>query len=78
MGEQDKSTALFAECKWTSEKVDISVLRTLIERSELFSYENKHFFLFSKSGFTNGCVEKAKEMKTVSLVTYGEIAKGSV
>ena len=75
MGEQDKSTALFAECKWTAEKVDIAVLRTLMERSELFPYEKKHFFLFSKSGFSNGCLEKAKEIGNVSLVTYGEIVK---
>ena len=75
MGEQDKSTALFAECKWTAEKVDIAVLRTLMERSELFPYEKKHFFLFSKSGFTKGCVEKAKELGHVSLVTYEEIVK---
>ena len=54
VGEQDKSTALFAECKWTAEKVDIAVLRTLMERSELFPYEKKHYFVFSKSGFTKG------------------------
>ena len=75
MGEQDKDTALFAECKWTTEKVDLAVLETLIERSELFQYKNKHFFLFSKSGFTKGCAEKAKELGNVSLVTYGEIVK---
>ena len=74
MGEQDKSTALFAECKWTAEKVDIAVLRTLMERSELFPYEKKHYFVFSKSGFTKGCMEKAKELGNVSLVTYGEMA----
>jgi len=75
MGEQDKDTALFAECKWTTEKVDLAVLETLIARSELFPYKNKHFFLFSKSGFTKGCAEKAKEHGNVSLVTYGEIVK---
>ena len=75
MGEQDKDTALFAECKWTTEKVDLAVLETLIARSELFPYKNKHFFLFSKSGFTKGCAEKAKELGNVSLVTYGEIVK---
>ena len=75
MGEQDKDTALFAECKWTAERVDYAVLETLIARSELFQYKNKHFFLFSKSGFTKGCAEKAKELGNVSLVTYGEIVK---
>ena len=75
MGEQDKDTALFAECKWTGEKVDLSVLETLVARSNLFPYLNKHFFLFSKSGFTTGCLDKANELGNVSLVTYGEIVK---
>ena len=78
MGEQDKDTAIFAECKWTAGKVDLAVLETLIDRSELFPYKNKHFFLFSKSGFTKGCVDKAKELVTVSLVTYGEIVKALI
>jgi AAA+ ATPase superfamily predicted ATPase len=76
MGEQDKDTALFAECKWTGEKVDLAVLETLIARSELFPYKNKHFFLFSKSGFTKGCVEKAEEIGNVSLIEYREIVEG--
>ena len=73
MGEQDKDTALFAECKWTNEKVDLSVLETLIKRSRIFSYKNMHFYLFSKSGFTKGCIDKAEEMGNVNLVSYGEI-----
>ena len=75
MGEQDKSTALFAECKWTNEKVDLGVLETLIERSKLFNYKKTHFFLFSKSGFTKGCTEKAKELENVMLVKYNDILK---
>ena len=36
LAEQDKNTALFGECKWTNEKVDLGVLETLVKRSELF------------------------------------------
>lgn len=75
MGAQDKETDLFAECKWTNEKIDLSVLETFVERSNLFSYEKKHFFLFSKSGFTKDCADKGKELGNVSLVTYAEIIK---
>ena len=75
MGEQDKDTALFAECKWTSEKVDIGVLETLDYRSKLFSYKNIQLYLFSKSGFTKGCIDKAKEMHNVILVSYAEMIK---
>ena len=73
MGEQDKNTALFAECKWTNEKVDLGVLETLVKRSNLFSYKTKHYFLFSKSGFTKGCIDKANEMGNVSLIEFGEM-----
>ena len=75
MGEQDKKTALFGECKWTNEKVDLGVLETLIKRSKLFSYINVHLFLFSRSGFTKGCIDKANELGNVSLVTYADMLK---
>ena len=73
MGEVDKTTALFGECKWTNEKVDVGVLDTLVYRSQLFRYTNTHLYLFSKSGFTKGCVDKAAEMNNVTLVTYEDI-----
>ena len=73
MGEQDKNTALFAECKWTNEKVDLGVLETLVKRSKLFNYKTKHYYLFSKSGFTKGCIDKANELGNVSLVDYKDI-----
>ena len=74
MGVQDKDTALFGECKWTNEKIDLGVLDTLVKRSRLFSYTNVHYYLFSKSGFTKGCSDKAEEMGSVTLVDYAEIA----
>lgn len=73
MGEQDKNNAIFAECKWTNEKVDLGVLETLIKRSRLFNYSNTHYYLFSKSGFTSGCTSKANELGNVTLVTYKDI-----
>lgn len=76
LGEQDKNTALFGECKWTNEKVDVGVLDTLLSRSQLFRYDNVHLYLFSKSGFTKGCTDKAKALGNVELVTYSDILKG--
>lgn len=73
LAEQDKNTALFGECKWTNEKVDLGVLETLVKRSKLFSYEKVHYYLFAKSGFTKGCCEKANEMGNVTLVSYKDI-----
>lgn len=75
MGEQDKNTALFGECKWTNEKVDVGVLDTLLSRSQLFRYDNVHLYLFSKSGFTKGCMDRAKAFGNVELVAYSDILK---
>ena len=75
MGEQDKNTALFGECKWTNEKVDLGVLEILVQRSKLFPYQRVHLYLFSKSGFTKGCLDKAEELGNVTLVTYQDILR---
>lgn len=71
----DKESALFAECKWTNEKVDTGVLDTLIKRSELFNFKEKHFYLFAKTGFTKGCIDKANKISNVTLVSYENILK---
>lgn len=71
----DKDSALFAECKWTNEKVSFGVLETLVKRSELFHYKKKHFYLFAKIGFTKGCMDQAEEMGNVTLVSYDEMVE---
>lgn len=75
MGEQNKDTALFGECKWTNEKVDTGVLETLVKRSQLFHYKNTRLYLFSKSGFTKGCMDVANRLGNVALVTYEDILR---
>ena len=52
---------------------DANVLENLIEKSQLFHYKNKHYYLFAKNGFTKGCVEKANEMGNVTLVKYEDM-----
>ncbi len=73
MGTDNADGALFCECKWTNEKVDISVLDTLMERSQLFHYKTIQLYLFAKTGFTKGCIEKAEDMDNVTLITFHEI-----
>lgn len=77
MGEADSNSAIFAECKWRNENVDLDVLETLIDRSGLFHYTKVHYYIFSKSGFTKGCMNKADEMRNVTLVSYEDIVKKS-
>lgn len=74
LAEQDKNTALFGECKWTNEKVDTGVISTLIERSELFAYENVYYYVFAKSGFTEGCESMARNSDKLRLISFSDIA----
>lgn len=73
MGEQDNNSAVFAECKWRNENVNLDVLETLIDRSDLFHYMKVQYFLFSKTGFTKGCMEKAQKTGNVTMVRYDDI-----
>lgn len=73
LGVQDKNTALFAECKWTNEKIDLGVLETLIYRSKLFPYAHVQYYLFSKAGFTKGCIERANKLGNIALVRYEDM-----
>ena len=73
MGTDNANSALFCECKWTNEKVDVRALNTLIERGALFQYENAQFYLFAKTGFTKSCAEKANTLGNVTLVTFKDM-----
>lgn len=72
MGFKNKD-AIFAECKWTNEKVDLAVLNRLIKKSKIFNYQNNYFYLFSKSGFTNAAIEKSKENENIKIISFEEM-----
>lgn len=66
-------TSVFGECKWKNELVDTPVLDKLILRSQMFPYVDNHYFLFSKTGFTPACQERAEQLGNVELVTFADI-----
>lgn len=68
----DERDGYFGECKWKNEPVSRSVLEKLITNSEIFKYPLKHYYLFSKSGFTDSCQELAKKINC-QLFTFEEI-----
>ncbi|MDR2713101.1 MAG: ATP-binding protein, partial [Clostridiales bacterium] len=71
----NKDEAIFAECKWTNDYISSSVLDTLIERSKLFNFSSKYYYLFAKTGFTNSTRSKAAELGNVYLVSFEDIFK---
>jgi AAA+ ATPase superfamily predicted ATPase len=66
----NQEDAIFAECKWTNEPVGQDVLKTLIERSELFHYRRIYYYLFAKTGFTEAVRALAEQMGNVTLVRF--------
>lgn len=74
MGSDGAESALFCECKWTNENIDVGVLDSLVDRSKLFRYKYVFFYLFAKTGYTKGCIDRADEMGNVALISFDEIA----
>lgn len=55
-------TALFGECKYRGEALDMNTVELLIQRSLLFpKYPNKNYAFYSKSGFSNAVINYAVE-----------------
>ena len=81
MAADGAKSVLFCDCQWTDEKVDVEVLNSFIENSFRFYYKKKcqhkkmQFYLFAKNGFAEECIEKAKELGNVTLVTFDEMLK---
>lgn len=75
MGTDSNNRALFGECKWTNDRVDAEVLETLHQKSLLFPHYNAELYLFAKTGFTEGCRKRGKELGQVTLVTFDEMMK---
>jgi AAA+ ATPase superfamily predicted ATPase len=69
-----KHDAIFGECKWRNQPFGEDVLDDLIRKSELFSaFQNKHYMLFSKSGFTASLSMRAEQQRTITLVSVDEM-----
>jgi AAA+ ATPase superfamily predicted ATPase len=72
----DSTKALFGECKWHKKPVGADVLADLMDKAAMNvfdDYTEKWFILFSRKGFTPGCVAKAKNCGNVLLVEYSDM-----
>jgi len=73
MAIDNNGSAIFAECKWTNAKADVGVLENLIRRGGLFNYRNKYYYIFSKNGFTEKCIEEAEKNPDVKLIEFKDM-----
>ncbi|MCL2198990.1 MAG: ATP-binding protein [Defluviitaleaceae bacterium] len=70
----DEEQAIFGECKWKNEELDKSIIEGLITKSQMFNQFNcRHYYLFSKSGFTRGAWELANGRDDIRLIDFKEM-----
>jgi AAA+ ATPase superfamily predicted ATPase len=66
--------SIFGECKWQSAPTDLAVLKGIKRKAELFpEFDNKYYYLFSRSGFTSGVNKAAEEDGSIRLITLTDI-----
>ncbi|MCL2367078.1 MAG: ATP-binding protein [Oscillospiraceae bacterium] len=70
----DEKQAIFGECKWRNEALDKASVEGLIKRCEMFrQFTQKHYYLFSKSGFTSGARALAEERSDIRLIAFEDM-----
>jgi AAA+ ATPase superfamily predicted ATPase len=68
------SSALFCECKYRNQPVEVSVLTALREKAERWQkYKHKYFMVFSKGGFSREMQAAAGDTGNVRLVKLEEM-----
>ncbi len=66
-------SALFAACKWRNALQGRDVLDKLIQRGEIFFYEDKYYYLFSKSGFEDGLKKYVADKENIKLISLKDM-----
>ena len=70
---RDNTSAIFCECKWTNEKISENVIGELIEKSAMFNYSKKYYYIFSKTGFTSTALKIAGDI--IHLICFDDMFK---
>lgn len=64
----NEKTLIACEVKWSKEKTDSSVLRTLLNRTSMLRFSGKIIpMIVSRSGFTEGCLRELEGIHGISI-----------
>ena len=71
----DGKDYIFGECKWRNEKLDLSVLRELKNKADIYNKNRKrtYYILFSKSGFTDAVINEANSDNSIMPIELSEL-----
>jgi AAA+ ATPase superfamily predicted ATPase len=64
---------IIGECKWRNRKMKLHDFERLLEKSNLLPYEEKFFYLFSKSSFEEQLLLYASEREDLKLIDFESI-----
>ena len=67
-----EDSAILGECKWRNQPVDTGMIQILLNRGTLFPYQQKHFYIFSKSGFGTGAYDLGRK-NNVHMICFEEM-----
>jgi hypothetical protein len=65
--------ALFVECKWRNSEIDLDVYNELKRKSEMFNYQDKYLYIFSKNMFSAQLLSLANECNLVKLYSLNDM-----
>jgi AAA+ ATPase superfamily predicted ATPase len=66
----DGGGAIFCACEWAEDPMDSHSLEALVEKSAQFQYKDKHYYLFSKAGFTENTKKRASQSGQITLAHF--------
>ena len=71
------ATTLIGECKWRNELTGTDQLKKLNSRARLVGADaSVPRWLFSRAGFTEGCLDFANSIENARLITFEEMVRG--
>jgi hypothetical protein len=72
--DSDGSQAIFGECKWRNEYIDKATVERLMEKCQMFKgFNQKRYYLFSKTGFTSSAREFTLGRDDIHLIEFKDM-----
>ncbi len=68
-----ENKVIFCECRWNNEPVGEDVIDSLIKKSNIFTYMEKYYYIFSKSGFKNSAINRKNPY--ISLIAFEDMVR---
>jgi AAA+ ATPase superfamily predicted ATPase len=71
---ENEKKAIFGECKWHKDALELGEANFFLEKCDMFrQFEQKYFYLFSKSGFTDAAKELSGGRDDIRLIDFADM-----